>query len=419
MFITSMITLLIPSIIFTLIFPYYVNSKCSSEWTTRVDSDGYTYGYLPVLQDLITIFEASSICKQRGGDVVSIHSDEENNFVGALAAPLIQQCQTTSACQQRVPHTSTATTFLDMLYRSFWIGFSRVQFAHPNDDPSVHCANLDGTQCDYGRYDGLPVPSRDIRPWAFGGPSSLNATTSGEIEGCVLMFINDSIPLWNDVSCYLLLGGVTCKKNCSATCDEESEPTTSTSTTTTAAAVTTQTTEEPDDEPTVETSTTYSCVNDTNICGADGWKWNCYKNDKCYSYHRYAIKGSYWKGLAKCRRHDATVCSIKSEEENDYVSKQYCGCDGKEEWLGMHRMQTDNGDSIVCLDEDDRQCYYEKNKDSKNPWAENSPADAKDMDDGNYGKKNCCIMSNGKWKDVGCTRPISKVVCKKECVKPQ
>jgi len=62
--------------------------------------------------------------------------------------------------------------------------------------------------------------------------------------------------------------------------------------------------------------------------------------------------------------------------------------------------------------------FFSKDKDSKNPWANGCPANASNMDDGKYGKKNCCVISKGKWKDVGCTRPISKVLCKKECVKP-
>uniref|UniRef100_A0A914KVV9 C-type lectin domain-containing protein n=1 Tax=Meloidogyne incognita TaxID=6306 RepID=A0A914KVV9_MELIC len=313
-----------------------------------------------------------------------------------------------------------------MLYRSFWIGLSRVQFAHPLDNPTVHSAWLDGTPVDYGRYDGLPIPNRDVRPWAYGSPSSLNATTSGEIEGCTQMFLNDNDPQWNDISCYSLLGGVICKRNCSANCPNEDNSTTTTSSTTTAVGLTTQTTEETTtevqyDEATtedIETSTPNSCGNNSNICGADGWKWKCFKNGKCYSYHKYSVKGSYWKALAKCRKHHASVCSIETEEENDHVCKHYCGCKGKDVWIDMHRMVTEDGTNIVCLDGDDNKCYTETDKDSKNPWANGCPANASNMDDGKYGKKNCCVISKGKWKDVGCTRPISKVLCKKECVKP-
>jgi len=53
------ITSLIPLILFLLTFPYYAHCSCSSKWTTRVDSDGRTYGYLAIISDLITIFEVT------------------------------------------------------------------------------------------------------------------------------------------------------------------------------------------------------------------------------------------------------------------------------------------------------------------------------------------------------------------------
>ena len=117
------------------------------------------------------------------------------------------------------------------------------------------------------------------------------------------MFLNDNDPQWNDISCYSLLGGVICKRNCSADCPNEDNSTTTTSSSTTAVGLTTQTTEETTtevqyDEATtedIETSTPNSCGNNSNICGADGWKWKCFKNGKCYSYHKYSVKGSYWK----------------------------------------------------------------------------------------------------------------------------
>ncbi|KAF7632490.1 hypothetical protein Mgra_00008091 [Meloidogyne graminicola] len=271
---------LITLLIIFLIFPSFVSSKCSSEWKTRVDSDGNTYGYIALISDLINIFQANAICREKGGDIVSIHSEEENNFVGALASPLIKQCQETNACVQRVNHNNNGTTLLDKLYRSLWIGTARVQFAPPFGNTSVQCVNTDGTPCDYGRVDGLAAHNRNITPWGFGNPSGLSDFSERSIEGCTELYIgsNSPQPYWNDISCYALLGGVVCKKNCSQTCkDEDMETTTTTKTLT--------------------TTTQVNNICNNTVCGVDGWKWHCNeKKTQCMSYHKYTMpsNGTYW-----------------------------------------------------------------------------------------------------------------------------
>ena len=102
------------------------------------------------------------------------------------------------------------------------------------------------------------------------------------------MYFKDSALLWNDVTCYMQIGGVICKRNCSETCNNENNDVTITTVETTTELL--------------ETTTNIMCENN-NVCGADGWKWHCNsKKTKCYSYHKYTIpsNGSYWKVSIFC-----------------------------------------------------------------------------------------------------------------------
>jgi len=188
-------------------------------WTTRVGEDGSTYGYQVIMKDMLNFFEAHSKCNAIGGEAVSIHSAAENEFVRQLAAPYISQCQTnTSVCASR-----TSNSGLDYYLRVIWLGMHRVQF-DPFYNYTIDCIWEDGTPCDFANYTAVNTgPS--VYPWGYSCPSGTNGSQGvGDPEDCVSMY-NATGGLWNDLSCYQKLGGVVCKKNCSATCTSSSATT--------------------------------------------------------------------------------------------------------------------------------------------------------------------------------------------------
>ncbi|CAK5076100.1 unnamed protein product [Meloidogyne enterolobii] len=97
------------------------SNQCPDDWASRLDSSGVVYGYKVIMQDMINYYQARNLCNKEGGELVSIHSNEEEQFVVQLAWSLLDQCQTNnSLCRQRVPIPS-----LDSMFRSFYIGLNR------------------------------------------------------------------------------------------------------------------------------------------------------------------------------------------------------------------------------------------------------------------------------------------------------
>ena len=71
----------------------------------------------------------------------------------------------------------------------------------------------------------------------------------------------------------------------------------------------------------------------------------------------------FLQGSAICRNHGASVCSIKSKDENDYVHVHFCGCNDEPHWIGIHHVETSVKDNLFeCYDDDGDKCYYENNK---------------------------------------------------------
>jgi hypothetical protein len=101
---------------------------------------------------------------------------------------LLDKCQNdNSVCKQRVPRTPIESLRLDTLLRSFWIGMHRLQYK-PYYNSSVDCSWNDGTICDYGRFDGIASPDRNVAPWTKGNPSGSN--NSAQALGCISLFFN-------------------------------------------------------------------------------------------------------------------------------------------------------------------------------------------------------------------------------------
>ncbi|KAF7635433.1 hypothetical protein Mgra_00005110, partial [Meloidogyne graminicola] len=223
-------------------------------WTQRIGEDGKTYGYQVVLRDWLNFYEAHAKCLAIGGEVASIHSLAENEFVRHLAAPYLTQCQTNnSVCAQRV-----STASLDFILRTFWLGMNRCQY-YPFYNTSVDCINSDGTLCDFANYTGVinsANPNPAGYPWGYGSPSGTDGGQgAGNIEACVSMY-NGTSGEWNDLSCFQKLGGVICKKNCSAACGSSTTTTIISTTTAELSTTTTQSSTTTESITTTTTSTT-------------------------------------------------------------------------------------------------------------------------------------------------------------------
>uniref|UniRef100_A0A915P1L4 C-type lectin domain-containing protein n=1 Tax=Meloidogyne floridensis TaxID=298350 RepID=A0A915P1L4_9BILA len=461
-----MITLSFVSL-FYLSLPALIASQCYSDWQTNVGSDGFTYGYKAVVSDMVNFFEAHDVCAALGAQVASIHSAQENAFVISIASSLLDQCENNNAvCKQRVDRSTTSSLRLDRLLRSFWIGMHRVQYA-PFYNTSVDCCWSDGTQCDYGRFDGVADPNQSIPPWSTGNPSgsSSSITSAGwNVEDCVEI-TNDNGVLWNDIGCYHKLGGVVCKKNCTNTCPPV---------TTQAPAVTSK-------PITITPVVTTTTDDDTGgyICGSDDWQWKNNGNGKAYAYKWFNQSGSFWQLHDLCYDSCATPCSIESEEENQHIVNNICAgafsssssgrkkraTDSECIYTGFHRYQESPPTGpIGCSCDDGKSCDYGNDDTTtttsttsttkaattttkaittprpststirattkattiitsttkpNNPWAPGCPANSTTGlgDSDGYGTKNCVgFDSNGKWRDQACERPGKGIVCKKPCI---
>jgi len=123
--------------------------------------------------------EARAICKQMGGDLASIHSEEENRFVFGLTKPY-----------------GTVITFAGLDKQNFWIGLST---------PSVPwTANqgkwTDGTPVDFANPG--PIVGRGMSPYAISNPTYDNV--NHKEEQCILMLGTTSgseAGKWVDVPC--------------------------------------------------------------------------------------------------------------------------------------------------------------------------------------------------------------------------
>uniref|UniRef100_A0A1I8BME9 C-type lectin domain-containing protein n=1 Tax=Meloidogyne hapla TaxID=6305 RepID=A0A1I8BME9_MELHA len=75
------------------VVPALVSGDCSSgNWTTRVEPlDGNTYGYQVLMRDWLNFYEARALCLGVGGDVVSMHSDAENEFVRQVSRSILKR----------------------------------------------------------------------------------------------------------------------------------------------------------------------------------------------------------------------------------------------------------------------------------------------------------------------------------------
>jgi len=466
-----MITLALTSL-FGLILPALVSGQCSSDFSTFTASDGFTYGYKVILQDMLNYFEAADLCYAQGAQVASIHSADENNFIFSLSANLLNQCQNNnSVCAQRVSRSTASGLSLDQLLRSFWLGMHRLQFV-PYYNATVDCIWSDGTICDYGRFDGVATATQNVTPWSTGNPSGSNNSAaspgSGYTEDCVEISTGG---LWNDISCYHKLGGVICKKNCTNPCPSAAAPTTTTS----ASKLTT----------TLSTATnTTASSGGGYVCGSDGWQWTHYKGaGQAYAYKLFKTNGSYWQLNDICYEYCASPCSVETQEENQYIQSiisNSSASNGRRKrststdsctYTGMHRYQINppNG-SIGCSCDDGSSCSYGNGDTTTttsststtkaattttklaststtklatttkpsttiktttfvststsgpiNPWAPGCPATISTGlgDTNGYGNKNCIgYDANGKWMDRACERPGTGVICKKSCIPP-
>uniref|UniRef100_A0A915M454 C-type lectin domain-containing protein n=1 Tax=Meloidogyne javanica TaxID=6303 RepID=A0A915M454_MELJA len=339
--------------------PLYPNSnpnengganQCPDGWATRQDKDGNVYGYKVIMQDL-----ARLLCIKEGGELVSIHSEEEEQFVVQLATPLLDKCQTdTSVCKQRVPIPS-----LDKMYRSMYIGLNRAAI-EPYYEPTVVQAWSDGTPVDYASVPTPGVPTTIIPPWGAGCPSGLNDTGNtpqkGSPEDCVCMFKYDEVN-WNDISCYHKLGGGICKLN----------------------------------------------------CGTDGWSQSA--NGKGYKIFQLPSPGNYWQALAMCANNGAKVASYHSDQQKSAITNicQSSNC----AWIGLH--SATDGNKYW----DDGSSYDYKNllevslcqKKPKSPscGGGNPPS-------GDNCPKDCtAVSSSGQTTDQSCESLCGAVICEKDC----
>ncbi|KAF7639666.1 hypothetical protein Mgra_00000992 [Meloidogyne graminicola] len=129
--------------------------------------------------------EALNECKKQSSNLVSIHSEQENNFVGSLSTKFEEN--------------------FDNFCHGFWIGMTRKY----NEEMEIFKSEWsDGTLVNYGN-----VPKREafhIPPWMGGQPDN-----SGGIEECInscpklgcdnwpQIFFNQ----WNDSRCLIKLNG--------------------------------------------------------------------------------------------------------------------------------------------------------------------------------------------------------------------
>nr|CAD2174567.1 unnamed protein product [Meloidogyne enterolobii] len=210
------------------------NYSCDTDWQLFKDpNSGVEYGYKAFIQDSINFYEADIFCRDRCAELVSIHSQQEQDFVTRIAGPLLTKCQFTDACSERMEHTNKSAANFDRMLRGFWIGMNRVWgtlLNHDTIDTNVTCIWSDRSQCDYGSVqDGSVTPDTVIPPWARGNPNGANPGVFRNhdnvnlhrrihlLSACVQM-VEGRHGGWNDISCTYRLGGLICKRKCSSYC---------------------------------------------------------------------------------------------------------------------------------------------------------------------------------------------------------
>uniref|UniRef100_A0A915N5I7 C-type lectin domain-containing protein n=1 Tax=Meloidogyne javanica TaxID=6303 RepID=A0A915N5I7_MELJA len=149
--------------------------------------DGFCY---KLINGKFTWEEALGECKKQNSNLVSIQSEQENDFVGSLSTKFDQN--------------------FDNFCHGFWIGMTR---KYIEETDSFKSEWSDGTLVNYGN-----VPIRvafHTPPWMGGQPDF-----AGGVEECVhsypklgcdnwqQIFFNQ----WNDARCSIRLSGAVCKK---------------------------------------------------------------------------------------------------------------------------------------------------------------------------------------------------------------
>uniref|UniRef100_A0A914L871 C-type lectin domain-containing protein n=1 Tax=Meloidogyne incognita TaxID=6306 RepID=A0A914L871_MELIC len=167
-------------------------------------------------------FRADIFCRDRCAEVVSIHSQQEQDFVTRIAGPLLTKCQFTDACSERMEHTNKSAANFDRMLRGFWIGMNRVWgtlLNHNTIDTNITCIWSDRSQCDYGSVlNGSVTPDTVSPPWARGNPNGANPGGDPLIVQACVQMVEGRHGGWNDISCSYRLGGLICKRKCSSYC---------------------------------------------------------------------------------------------------------------------------------------------------------------------------------------------------------
>uniref|UniRef100_A0A915LDN1 C-type lectin domain-containing protein n=1 Tax=Meloidogyne javanica TaxID=6303 RepID=A0A915LDN1_MELJA len=381
---------LIGLIITFCIIPSAVNADClSGNWTTRVATDGNTYGY-----------QARALCLGVGGDVASIHSNAENEFVRQLAAPYIIGCQTNkTTCGAR------ATTSLDTILSVVWLGMHRCQY-FPSYNATVDCVNSDGTPCDYAATNAVILTGPSPFPWAWGNPSgSDSGGGAGLIEDCVSMY-NATTGEWNDLSCFQKLGGVVCKRNCTGTCGSTS----------------------------IKTAliTSPSDITDTS-CTSGNWTKRAGEDGNTYGYQIVMQDWlNFYEANAKCLALGAEVVSVHSVAENEFIRQlsapyitacqtntSVCATIFSSLWVGFHRsaFYPSYNSTVDCINSDGTICDY-FNITGGPSGTETGGALIKIVRFKAGQQEACAAMysaTTGQWNDIACFNKLGGVICKKNC----
>ncbi|KAL7070127.1 hypothetical protein ACQ4LE_010369 [Meloidogyne hapla] len=380
------------------VVPALVSGDCSSgNWTTRVEPlDGNTYGYQVLMRDWLNFYEARALCLGVGGDVVSMHSDAENEFVRQLAAPYLNACQTNnSVCAQRV------SSGFDFYVRVIWVGMHRCQY-FPDYNPTLDCVNEDGTPCDYAFSKAVNTAGPQPYPWGWGCPSGTEGGSgTGLVEDCIAMF-NASSGLWNDYSCFQKMGGVVCKRNCTGTCGS--------------------------------TPTKTALITPTSVdCTAGNWTRRRSEDGSTYGY-QVVMKDwlNFYEAQAQCLTIGAEVVSIHSSDENEFVRQlaapyinacltntSVCAqrvstafdSNLRVLWLGMHRsaIYPSYNNTLDCINSDGTPCDY-SNFSGTPSGTVNGYADTQ--------QEACVVMfssTTGGWNDMACFNKQGGVICKINC----
>ncbi|KAF7631190.1 C-type lectin domain-containing protein [Meloidogyne graminicola] len=168
----------------------FICGDCSDDWSLFSDENGNNFGYQVVKRDyLINFYTPEVICKEIGGNVVSIHSQDENDFVAQL------------------PGTASS---------ALWIGYHVLQ----NNDSSLTCLWTDKSNSAYGNYTSVDDPNRQNNPWLALDP--VLTDPYGDPNQCVEIVdtsfdtFDSANVLWLETPCYSRINGVVCKMDCSA-----------------------------------------------------------------------------------------------------------------------------------------------------------------------------------------------------------